>query len=37
MQVLPLKEFAGHNIVIWGHREDVEAGDITGVYYIVGV
>ncbi len=30
MQVLPLAAFAGHDMVIWGHREDVEAGDITG-------
>ncbi len=29
-QVLPLDAFAGHDMVIWGHREDVEAGVITG-------
>ncbi len=30
MQVLPLDKYEGHDIVLWGERSLVEAGDIQG-------
>jgi hypothetical protein len=30
LQTLPLEQYGGHDIVLWGERELVEAGDIQG-------
>ena len=30
VQRLPLEKYAGHDIVLWGERGRVEAGDIQG-------
>ena len=30
LQALPLEQYGGHDIVLWGERELVEAGDIQG-------
>lgn len=32
MQALPLEKYEGHDIVLWGDRPLVEAGDIQGAH-----